>query len=233
MDRNEKVKIFFDDTQKYLKNNYGISFRKDMVSMYVEKMDKSSVLDIGCGDGSLSYFLLNGDTKLTLADISPNMLSIAKSRFSEEQLKGVSFLCGDIEEQEFKKEKFDLVLAIGILAHVSSVKTTVTKISSITSAQGYLVVQFTDHSSFLSKVNSFFRSLRKATNYNVNRTAYHEIVELLEQNDFVVKRADHYSILLPGFGFFGDKFLYRYTRTMYQFFKGRVGTDVLLLAQKK
>lgn len=74
MERKSHVKVFFDDTEKYLGNNYGIAFRRDIVSTYTSEKKFNNIHDVGRGDGSLSYFLLNESNQLSLMDIFENML---------------------------------------------------------------------------------------------------------------------------------------------------------------
>jgi SAM-dependent methyltransferase len=52
----------------------------ETVQELVRLSGDARVLDIGCGDGSISLPLLTGKTSLTLLDLSAKMLSIAKYR---------------------------------------------------------------------------------------------------------------------------------------------------------
>ena len=40
----------------------------------------AKVLDVGCGDGSISRQLLGAENELTLLDLSPHMLELAETR---------------------------------------------------------------------------------------------------------------------------------------------------------
>jgi len=232
LDRTEHVKAFFEDTDLYLKNNYGIAFRRDIINTYTGGKKFSNILDVGCGDSSLSHFLLNESNGLTLVDISQNMLTKAELKFRSDEVKRVKFICGEIDAQNFQDEKFDLILAVGILAHVPSVKGMIEKLSSLLNKGGFLIIQFTDHSNFLSRFNSTIRKMNGTGQYQVNKTRHEEVIKLLDDNHFSIRQMDRYSILLPGFGRFGSKFLYRYTHFTHRTFLSAMGTDVLLLAQK-
>lgn len=232
MERTEHVKAFFEDTELYLKNNYGIAFRRDIINTYTRDKKFSNILDVGCGDGSLSHFLLNDSNRLTLVDISQNMLTKAEAKFGDEEVNKVKFVCGEIDAQNFEDERFDLILAVGILAHVPSVKGTIEKLSSLLRKDGFLIVQLTDHSNFLSQFNSAIRKMIGSGQYQVNKTKYEEIIQLLKDSNFSIEQRDRYSILLPGFGMLGSRFLYRYTHFTHRTFLSGMGTDVLLLAKK-
>lgn len=231
MEKTSHVKAFFEDTDKYLKNNYGIAFRRDIIAAFTRGESFSSILDVGCGDGSLSAFLLEEGTQLTLLDISENMLSKARKKFTQDQLKRVKFLLGDVDRYEFDENQFDLIIAVGLLAHVPSVESVIQKLSKCLKLGGYLILQFTDHGKALSKVNYKFRN--NANQYQVNKIYHDEILILLNRYSFSILKKERYSLLLPGFGRLGDKFLYWYTHfTRKTFLKG-LGTDILLMVKKK
>lgn len=232
MERTDHVKTFFDNTDLYLKNNYGIAFRRDIISTYLSGKKFSNILDVGCGDGSLSHFLLDANNQLTLVDISHNMLAKARAKFQDGDVKKVKFICGEIDALNFRDEKFDLILAVGILAHIPSVKGLIEKLSLLLSKDGFLIVQFTDHSNYLSRFSAAIRRIRNPSQYQVNKTNYEEVIQLLMDNNFSIKQKDRYSLLLPGSGIFGSKFLYYYSHFIHRTFLNGIGTDVLLLAQK-
>lgn len=144
----------------------------------------------------------------------------------------MKFICGNIDRQTFEDEKFDIVLAIGILAHVPFVERAIQKMSSFVLEGGDLIVQFTDNVNVLSRLNSYFRRIASRKQYQVNKTCYKEIVRLLRINHFSIAQVGCYSTLLPGFGMFGDRVLYQYTHFTHRTFLSKFGTDVLILAKK-
>jgi ubiquinone/menaquinone biosynthesis C-methylase UbiE len=92
-DRIENVRTLFDQRAAYLdRRQLDIRLRRETVDRVVQGKPYTEILDIGCGDGSISTPLLNSKCRLTLLDVSPGMLSIARSRVSEELSSRVKFV---------------------------------------------------------------------------------------------------------------------------------------------
>lgn len=70
------------------------------------------VLDIGCGNGSLTADLANYCNKVTGIDISPENIKLAKSTAIK-----VEFICDDATTHNFDK-KFDAIILSNILEHI-------------------------------------------------------------------------------------------------------------------
>lgn len=76
----------------------------------------SSFLDLGCGNGMISYLLLNKykASKVVGVDFSKKRIERAKSLFH-----GVQFICADVYKYaEFTDEKFDFIMLFEILEHL-------------------------------------------------------------------------------------------------------------------
>src|SRR5215475_888055 len=80
-----QVKSFFEKPEGYLAGRgYNIEIRAEAVGQFVRNAKFERILDVGCGDGSMSVQLLNATKRLTLVDVSSKMLSIAQARVPEE-----------------------------------------------------------------------------------------------------------------------------------------------------
>lgn len=72
------------------------------------------VLDVACGTGVLiPDYLARNVSAVTAVDISPEMVRIAREKFSQNQ---VTVLCGDIETIDLQ-EKFDCILVYNAFPH--------------------------------------------------------------------------------------------------------------------
>lgn len=72
------------------------------------------VLDVACGTGVLiADYLSRGVLSVTGIDISPEMIKIARSKFTQ---GNVTLLCGDVETQSFDK-KFDCIMVYNAFPH--------------------------------------------------------------------------------------------------------------------
>src|SRR3979409_1657726 len=119
--RVEQVRSVFDRRENYLdKRQLDIRLRTETAARLVEGKEYSNILDIGCGDGSISVPLLNARSRLTLLDISDAMLSRARSRVPTELISRATFVNQDFMEVPFEEKTFDLLICVGVLAHVAS-----------------------------------------------------------------------------------------------------------------
>ena len=74
------IKRAFEQPQWYLtKTAYNIKVRIETIKEFVNGQSPKNILDIGCGDGSLSLHLLTTDNHITLLDRSKRMMEIACS----------------------------------------------------------------------------------------------------------------------------------------------------------
>ena len=77
----DQVRSLFEEPEWYFSRRaFDIRIRVETVQELVRLSGDARILDIGCGDGSISVPLLTGKTSLTLLDLSAKMLSIAKSK---------------------------------------------------------------------------------------------------------------------------------------------------------
>jgi len=100
------------------------------------KFKFNSVLDYGCGTGSLYPFLkqkFNG-AKYTGIDISPDMLKVAKESYPDGK-----FIEADGENLPFKNKTFDLVIVRGALHHLPNPEKGLKEISRVLKPKGFLI----------------------------------------------------------------------------------------------
>lgn len=72
------------------------------------------ILDVACGTGVLIPDYLKRNVKsVTAIDISPEMIKIAKEKFTEDN---VTIICGDVETEEFE-QKFDCIMVYNAFPH--------------------------------------------------------------------------------------------------------------------
>jgi 2-polyprenyl-3-methyl-5-hydroxy-6-metoxy-1,4-benzoquinol methylase len=157
----ERVGRYFGNPKNYLDiRRYIIEIRKETVQEFIRGQNFSRVLDIGCGDGSISVPLLTLENRLTLLDISPEMLSRARQRVSSDLINNVEFINQDLMTAPLETGSYDLIICIGVLAHVRTPATVIAKIASLLAPGGMLILECTDAAHFSNHVFVFIAKMR-------------------------------------------------------------------------
>jgi ubiquinone/menaquinone biosynthesis C-methylase UbiE len=219
-DRIEKVRTLFDQRAAYLdRRQLDIRLRRETVDRVVQGKQYSEILDIGCGDGSISTPLLNSNCRLTLLDVSPGMLSIARSRIPEELSSRVKFVNEDFMQVPFEKNFFDLVICVGVLAHVVSPKDLIAKIASVLKPGGTLILECTNGYHFLARLNQLRNHvawLFHPPKYKMNILSATAIRKTAEEYGFKPAAEFRYGLPLPETGrFYSADGAYTSTRSLF------------------
>ena len=107
----DQVQSFFEQPERYLsRRSFEIRIRAETVKELAERSGYTRILDIGCGDGSISLPLLSAKRFVTLLDLSSSMLSIAKSRVHPGIAENVETINQDFTTAQLKPKSFDLIL---------------------------------------------------------------------------------------------------------------------------
>ena len=97
-------------------NPHRLSFIKDKITQHFgEFPTKLKILDIGCGGGIVSVPLRRMGAEVTGLDASAENIEAAKAYAKKHKLD-INYICGSAEEH---KDKYDVVLALEIIEHVS------------------------------------------------------------------------------------------------------------------
>jgi SAM-dependent methyltransferase len=155
-----ETKQFFETPGLYLNNNYGIRTRQYILAHNVFDFlkEKSNILDVGCGDGSLSEMFTDRANEITLLDISHPMLEIAKKRFFDRDFRKIKIINERLEDISIDA-KFDLIIVVGVVAHVQNTFMFLEKCKSFLAEEGILILQFTEASHFIVKYNNFIHKI--------------------------------------------------------------------------
>jgi len=200
-DRLLETKQAFQSPQWYFqKLGYHVRVRIETVTEFLNGAKFDRILDIGCGDGSISLPLLTKDNRLTLLDMSEGMLARVRSRVPAHQLDHVEIVNGDFMSARLESYSYDLIVCIGVLAYIDPVKPFLDKLSSLLKPGGELIIEWTDGYHF---VNRLFRPYHKLMNVFVTpkvRLALHrsaDIIDSLRKLGFEVEGSYQYCSPLP------------------------------------
>src|ERR1700746_976928 len=142
-DKSKVVKELFENTELYLTYDYNLQIRKETVGAFTEGLSFTHILDIPSGTGAMSIPLLERTDKLSLLDISSNMIAIAKKNIPEKYVDKTDAVNADFFELDLPKNSYDLIICLGLLAHVNSPEQLINKIAGLLKPGGLLVLQNT------------------------------------------------------------------------------------------
>jgi len=117
----DRIEGFYDLTFKL--NGYGRSLDQYFEAHHLPVFPGASVLDAGCGTGTLTLALLRNlkvPVKLTALDLSTSSMATAKKYVGKNNPseQAVRFAQGNVLALPFADEAFDLVLTSGVLEYV-------------------------------------------------------------------------------------------------------------------
>jgi 2-polyprenyl-3-methyl-5-hydroxy-6-metoxy-1,4-benzoquinol methylase len=87
------------------------------------------VLDLGCGNGALTFDLAQKAKKVIGIDINPEKIKLAEENFSA---PNIDYLIGDASQYSFD-QKFDAIILSNILEHIENRTKLLNKLKSLTS----------------------------------------------------------------------------------------------------
>ncbi len=212
-----------------------MTIRRTATGQMVEGVDRSVILDIGCGDGSMSLPLLEAGGHLTLLDFSGPMLERAKANIPAGLDDRVITGCGDLHEFTADRQ-YTLALCLGVLAHVPDVGQTLAKIASLLAPGGHCLIQITDTTRWIGRLNYAYygwRSRRRAEDgYSLNRLGSDAVIAGAEAAGLRLVTHRNYSLTVPVLSRLPDRLLLRLERRFLNSRLSRHGGESLLLFQR-
>jgi ubiquinone/menaquinone biosynthesis C-methylase UbiE len=214
------VRSLFEKPDWYFSRRaFDIRIRVETVQELLASPERVRLLDIGCGDGSISLPLLNETVDLTLLDLSATMLSLSQSRTPEHLVSNVRVVNDDFMHALLEPQSFDTILCIGLLAHVESPPDVVAKIARCMRPDGIVVVECTDSAHFCSRLVTLLDRLRglfRPAPYRLQPITYPQICDLFERHQLRPVRTFRYLAPFPGVHrLLSQRMLYRLSRWIF------------------
>jgi 2-polyprenyl-6-hydroxyphenyl methylase / 3-demethylubiquinone-9 3-methyltransferase len=96
-----------------------------------------TILDIGCGVGTLDFYLAQQGFTVTGVDISDRAINLAKQSAKSLNVESqVTFLCANIDSDPLPFEPFDYVLCSEVIEHVANDQALLDTIHSLLKPKG-------------------------------------------------------------------------------------------------
>jgi ubiquinone/menaquinone biosynthesis C-methylase UbiE len=213
------VRSVFENSLRYLAvRQFEVKLRAETVSSFADEMAYQRVLDIGCGDGSISLPLLDFRKSVTLLDLSKNMLSIAQSKVRSEFTSNVEVRNEDFMTASFDPASFDLIICVGVLAHVDSPDEFISKVAMTLKPGGHLILEFSDAFHAVGRLSRFFGRLRefiRPARYAVNLFSAGDVFRLAQEHQLRLVSQFRYALPpLPGIELLSHEIRYSIVRSI-------------------
>lgn len=123
----------YDSNENKTRDIEAIALRETLANI---KFDKC--LEIGCGTGKNTQWLVGNGNEIVAVDLSDEMLAKAKEKIPSPK---VNFIQADItKEWIFAQQKFDLVTFSLVLEHIEDLKDIFLKVSKVIAPNGFVYV---------------------------------------------------------------------------------------------
>lgn len=211
-----EVKAFFEKTDVYLTYNYNLRIRAETVGYFIRDLHFAQVLDMPCGTGDISAPFIVRFDHLTMMDFSENMIATAKKRVPDDQKSKVDFINGDFYAHDFGDSQYDLVMNIGILAHIRNPFEFLEASMKLVKPGGFLIIQNTDSKHWFAKLIHLYLGMRRAVGkdkYKLNKVAEDELLLRIKAGGFEMRDSFKYNQSFLGLSrFFSNDLKYKLTR---------------------
>jgi ubiquinone/menaquinone biosynthesis C-methylase UbiE len=183
-------------------NGYAANIRTrcETVSFYTKGRTFKHVLDVGCGDGSLSLPFLGENCRITFLDLSNGMLNRVAARVPDNLRHQTKLLNGDFTQIDLPPASFDLVLFVGVLAYVPDVSKIADRIRQVIRPGGLLMTECTDAGHFFGRLNFSYRDLTSILRPGKCYTYRHrgsDVVKAFQSAGFTLRQSFRYTYSLP------------------------------------
>lgn len=224
-----KTTDFFSKPENYLDKDYNVKVRKEIVAELLGGIVDKKILDIGCGDGGVSLHFASAND-LTLIDASPGMLDLARKNTPKSVQERVTFILSTLENAQLKVGSYDIVIAMGILAHLNSWSDGIEVVAKSIKKGGKVLIQISDSANPM--VSSQLKPMGKRQ-HTLNRIDFKSLVEACEQAGLKLQTEKRYGFTVRGMGKLPNRFLYQFTlaTARLRLFR-KIATEVIAVFQK-
>ncbi|HAF00056.1 MAG TPA: hypothetical protein DCO68_05555 [Methylophilaceae bacterium] len=238
MKKHFEVVTEFFNSPHYLENGRSIiENRIFILKEFLGELSNVKILDLGCGDGSLSSAFFNTSNQFTLVDISPRMLEIAKSKLPNHMINKVELINSPIENIN-TNDDYDVVICVGLLAHVPSIDDALKKVSESMKDKAYAVIEFTPNPNPYEKFLLPYYILRKklfghSMGYQTNKMSLKRLIQLANNHNLQLIKTRRHYFPIPTISRWPKKLIATYIRfTLHSNLFSKFGTEHIMLLKK-
>ena len=149
------------------------------------------ILDLGCGGGIASEPLFRLGANLTGIDESQKLIDVAKFHAKAMKLK-INYKCMSIDNLNKLKKKYDVIVVLELLEHVSNIKYFCKLITNLVKEDGIIILS-TINKTYLSKIfvidiaEKIFKKIPEGTHHYEKFINPKEIKDIFNNFNFNIK----------------------------------------------
>ncbi len=166
------------------KHDFVAEYGKGLLE-FIPKDDEQTILDLGCGTGTLTAQLAGLCKKVVGVDSSQNMIDRAQQQFGN-----IEFMVCDALELPFDNE-FDVVFSNAVFHWINDHNTLLTNVYKALKPQGLLICEFGANGNIATIENAFtkvYKSLGYSYEPKFNFPTVELFGEMLKKNGFIIDK---------------------------------------------
>jgi len=117
----------------YVMARYGL-----VLDLIGNKIKDRKILDAGCGDGVLSYFLAKRGANVTGIDNSEEAIKFAREKCKDS--KNLDFLVASVYKLPFKDKNFDFIVSPEVIEHLEYPEKMLSEIKRVYNGKGKIII---------------------------------------------------------------------------------------------
>ena len=120
------------------RNIFVIARYKVVLDLIGNEIKDKKVLDVGCGDGVLVYFLAQKGADITGIDVSERAIKFAKEKCRS--FKNADFSVGSVYKLPFKDRSFDHIISSEVIEHLEYPEKILFEIKRVWTSEGKIII---------------------------------------------------------------------------------------------
>jgi ubiquinone/menaquinone biosynthesis C-methylase UbiE len=185
----------------------GYSFRirrEKTLSLIPQTVDKTEILDVGCGPGIMVKSLLSRGYNVTCVDPAPKMIELVKRDFGSNP--DVRAEVGNVYELNFPDNSFEFITAMGLIEYLEDQAKAFTELRRVLKNNGNLIITFPNKTSpwrvynriILKLLKPIIKYYKRITGQKVSDLKHREYTlreaeNLLKENGFEIETTIYYN----------------------------------------
>jgi 2-polyprenyl-3-methyl-5-hydroxy-6-metoxy-1,4-benzoquinol methylase len=199
-----------------------IRIRVETINEMLKMPPESKILDVGCGDGSLSVPFLEQGCAVTFLDRSQAMLDIVASRITPNGRQRARFVRSDFCDAEVALDSFDTVICVGVLAYVFNLEHFLGRLASVVNPGGNLIIECSDAAHFLGRIKLTYNRILgifKPRRFETVRRPRRDVASAIDSAGFELREEFRYTYYIPFISnLMSEETSYRLSRQLFGYF---------------